>query len=58
MKTYIVEYSATYNVYAETEEEALAIGQSVLEENPEDGKWEVMIDHYDSNNYTTLGEED
>jgi hypothetical protein len=50
MKTWQVEYNATYWVEAESEDEAIekAIEQH---ENFPDGDWEAVIDPYDSNNF-------
>ena len=55
MKSWQVEYSATYWVNAETEDEAIELGMEKHSEFP-DGSWEAMIDPYDSNNFNTLGE--
>ena len=54
-KVWQVEYSATYWVEAETEEEAIELGMIDHEDNP-NGDWEAFIDPYDSNNFNTLGE--
>jgi hypothetical protein len=55
MKTYQVEYNATYWVKANSEEEAI---EKAIEEHADmpDGDWEAMIDPYDSDNFNTLGE--
>ena len=55
MKSYQVEYNATYWVDAETEEEAIEL--AILEhENLPDGDWNAFVDPYNSNNFNTLGE--
>jgi len=55
LKTWQVEYSATYWVKATSEDEAIELG---IEEhsNLPNGDWEAMIDPYDSDNFNTLGE--
>jgi hypothetical protein len=55
LKTWQVEYSATYWVEATSEDEAI---DKAMEEHSEfpDGSWEGFIDPYDSNNFNTLGE--
>ena len=55
IKSWQVEYSATYWVDAETEDEAIELGMEQHYEFP-DGSWEAMVDPYDSNNFNTLGE--
>jgi hypothetical protein len=55
MKSWQVEYSATYWVNAETEDEAIELGMEKHSELP-DGDWNAFIDPYDSNNFNTLGE--
>ena len=55
MKTWQVEYSATYWVEAETEEEAIENAIFEHEDMP-DGDWSAFIDPYDSNNFNTEGE--
>lgn len=50
MKTYQVEYQATYWVQAESEAEAIEKGILVHEDMP-NGDWEAFIDPYDSNNF-------
>ena len=55
MKTYQVEYSATYWVQADSEEQAIELAIEQHEQLP-DGDWEAMIDPQDSNNFNTLGE--
>ena len=50
MKTYQVEYSATYWVEAESEEQAIELAIVQHEDMP-DGDWEAFIDPYDSNNF-------
>lgn len=55
MKTYQVEYSATYWVEAESEEQAIELAIEQHEDLP-DGDWNAMIDPYDSNNFNTTGE--
>lgn len=55
LKTWQVNYIATYWVKAESEEQAI---DTAMEEHAKfpDGIWEAMIDHYDSDNFNTLGE--
>ena len=55
MKTYQVEYNATYWVEANSEEEAIEKAIDVHSDMP-DGDWNAFIDPYDSNNFNTLGE--
>ena len=55
MKTYQVEYSATYWVEAESEEQAIEFAIFEHEDMP-NGDWEAFIDPYDSNNFNTEGE--
>lgn len=55
MKTYQVEYSATYWVQAENEEQAIELAIEQHEDLP-DGDWNAFIDPYDSANFNTLGE--
>jgi hypothetical protein len=55
MKTWQVNYIATYWVRAETEDEAIDLAMEEHFNNP-DGSWEAMIDNYDSENYNDLGE--
>ena len=55
MKVYQVEYSATYWVEAESEEQAIELAIEEHNDMP-NGDWEAMIDPYDSNNFNTLGE--
>lgn len=55
MKTYQVEYNATYWVTANSEEEAIEKGMEQHETLP-DGDWNAFIDPYDSDNFNTLGE--
>jgi len=55
MKTWIADYTAGYEVKAETLEEALAIAKKMHEDAPHGG-WEVALNPYDSNNYNTTGE--
>ena len=50
MKTWQVEYSATYWVEAETEDEAMVKGIIEHEKFP-NGDWRAFIDPYDSNNF-------
>ena len=50
MKTYQVEYNATYWVEADSEERAIELAIEQHEDMP-DGDWEAMIDPYDSNNF-------
>lgn len=54
MKTYLVTYTATYDIPADSEEDAI---DKALEAHAihADGTWEADIDHYDSDNYNTLG---
>ena len=55
MKTYQVEYSATYWVTANSEEEAIELGIAQHEDLP-NGDWDAFVDPYDSSNFNTLGE--
>jgi len=55
MKTWQVEYSATYWVQAESEDEAIEKGMEVHSELP-DGDWNAFIDPYDSDNFDTVKE--
>lgn len=55
MKTYQVEYSATYWVTADSEEQAIELAIEQHEQMP-DGDWNAFIDPYDSDNFNTLGE--
>lgn len=55
LKTWQVNYIATYWVKASSEDEAIDLGMEQHSEFP-DGIWEAMIDHYDSDNFNTLGE--
>jgi hypothetical protein len=57
MKTliYQVEYSATYWVVAESEQQAIELAIEEHNDMP-NGDWEAYIDPYDSNNFNTLGE--
>ena len=55
MKTYQVNYQATYWVKANSEDEAVELGIEEHEEFP-NGDWEAFIDPYDSDNFNTLGE--
>jgi hypothetical protein len=55
LKTWQVEYSATYWVEATNEEEAIELAIESHADLP-NGDWEAMIDPYDSNNFNTLGE--
>jgi hypothetical protein len=50
VKTYQVEYNATYWVEAESEEQAVELAIIQHEDMP-DGDWEAFIDPYDSNNF-------
>ena len=50
MKSYQVEYQATYWVEADSEEQAIELAIEQHEHLP-DGDWEAMIDPYDSNNF-------
>ena len=50
MKTYQVEYNATYWVEAESEEQAVELA-IIQHEDMSDGDWEAYIDPYDSNNF-------
>jgi hypothetical protein len=49
-KSYQVEYSATYWVMADSEEEAIELGIFEHEDMP-NGDWEAFIDPYDSDNF-------
>jgi len=55
MKTWQVEYNATYWVEAMSEDEAIELAIEKHADLP-DGDWNAMIDPYDSNNFNTLGE--
>jgi hypothetical protein len=55
LKTWQVEYSATYWVKATSEDEAIDLAIEEHADMP-DGSWEAMIDPYDSDNFNTLGE--
>ena len=55
MKTYQVEYTATYWVEANDEDEAIELAILQHEDLP-DGDWNAMIDPYDSNNFNDLGD--
>jgi hypothetical protein len=55
MKSWQVEYSATYWVEATSEDEAIELGMEKHSDFP-DGDWNAFIDPYDSNNFNTLGE--
>lgn len=50
MKSYQVEYSATYWVEADSEERAIELAIEQHEDMP-DGDWNAFIDPYDSNNF-------
>jgi len=50
VKVYQVEYSATYWVEAESEEQAIELAIEEHTDMP-NGDWEAMIDPYDSNNF-------
>jgi len=52
MKTYQVEYNATYWVTASSEEEAIEMAIQEHEEFP-NGDYNAFIDPYDSNNFNT-----
>jgi hypothetical protein len=55
VKTWQVNYTATYWVRASSEDEAIDLAIEEHEKFP-DGSWEGFIDHYDSENYNDLGE--
>jgi len=55
LKTWQVNYIATYWVRAESEDEAIDLGMEEHAKFP-DGIWEAMVDNYDSENYNDLGE--
>jgi spore germination protein YaaH len=55
LKTWQVEYNATYWVEATSEDEAIDLAMEKHADLP-DGDWNAMIDPYDSNNFNTLGE--
>jgi hypothetical protein len=55
LKTWQVEYSATYWVQATSEDEAIELGMEKHYDLP-DGDWNAFIDPYDSNNFNSLGE--
>ena len=50
IKTWQVDYSASYWVEAETEEEAIELAIAEHEDLP-NGDWEAFVDPYDSNNF-------
>ena len=52
MKTWQVEYSATYWVKAETYEEAVELGAEEHFKMPM-GDWDAMVDPWDSDNFNT-----
>jgi hypothetical protein len=54
MKTYLVTYTATYNVISDSEDNAVDEAIQAHSIHP-DGTWEAEIDHYNSDNYDTLG---
>ncbi len=54
MKTYQVEYQATYWVQAESEEQAIELAIEEHIDMP-NGDWEAFIDPYDSDNFNTTG---
>jgi hypothetical protein len=55
LKTWQVNYNATYWVRAKTEDEAIDLGMELHADLP-DGSWEGFVDPYDSENYNSLGE--
>jgi hypothetical protein len=55
MKSYVVEYNATYWVEAENEEQAIELAILEHEDLP-DGDWNAMIDPYNSDNFNTSEE--
>nr|DAW17395.1 MAG TPA: Jag N-terminus [Caudoviricetes sp.] len=56
MKTWQVEYNATYWVEAKTEEEAIELAIEEHQDLP-NGDWNGFIDPYDSNNFNTTDKE-
>lgn len=55
IKTWQVNYIATYWVRASSEDEAIDLGMEEHAKLP-DGAWEAQVDYWDSENYNTLGE--
>jgi spore germination protein YaaH len=55
LKTWQVNYTATYWVRATSEDEAIDLAMEQHADLP-DGSWEGFIDNYDSENYNDLGE--
>jgi hypothetical protein len=56
MKTWQVNYNATYWVKAETEDDAIELGIETHSDMP-NGDWEAFIDPYDSDNFNTTKED-
>jgi hypothetical protein len=56
MKTWQVNYNATYWVKAETEDDAIELGIETHNDMP-NGDWEAFIDPYDSDNFNTTKED-
>ena len=54
MKTYLVTYTSTYEIPADSKEDAIDKA-SQANTRHDDGTWEADIDHYNSDNYNTLG---
>lgn len=54
-KSYQVEYTATYWVEAESEDEAIELAIYEHEDLP-NGDWNAFVDPYNSDNFNTLGE--
>ena len=54
MKTYQVEYQATYWVTADSEEQAIELAIEEHNDMP-NGDWEAFVDPYDSDNFNTTG---
>lgn len=55
LKTWQVNYIATYWVRANSEEQAIETGMEEHAKFP-DGTWEAQVDYWDSDNFNTLGE--
>jgi hypothetical protein len=53
-KTWQVDYSATYWIEANSEDEAIELGMEQHADMP-DGSWVAFIDPYDSTNFNTTG---
>jgi len=53
MKTYIATYTEAYNIFADSEEDAIDRAQFYL---ADESTWQAKIDHHDSDNFNSLGE--